>query len=180
MDLLNVAKGILGAVAPTVATALGGPLAGVAVRQIGSALGLSDNATQDEVMSAVANADPETLSKIKQVEADFKVKMKELDVSLAKLEVEDKNSARNREVQTKDKTPRVLAYLIVALYIGVQVYLITGNIIPAEMREMVMRALGTLDAILGGIFAYYFGSSVGSKEKSNQLDQLIAGNKDGK
>jgi len=119
MDLLNVAKGILGAVAPTVATALGGPLAGVAVRQIGSALGLSDNATQDEVMSAVANADPETLSKIKQVEADFKVMMKELDVSLAKLEVEDKNSARNREIQTKDKTPRVLAYLIVALYIGV-------------------------------------------------------------
>ena len=105
MDLLNAAKGILGAVAPTIATALGGPLAGVAVRQIGSALGLDDTATQDDVMQAVAKADPETLTKIKQVEADFKVKMKELDVSLAKLEVEDRSSARNRELQTKDKTP---------------------------------------------------------------------------
>lgn len=179
MDLLNTAKGILSAVAPTIATALGGPLAGMAVRQIGTALGLDDTATQDDVMQAVARADPEALTKIKQVEADFKIKMKELDISLAKLEVEDRSSARNREVNARDKTPRVLAYLIVSLYIGVQVYLITGNVIPGEMREMVMRALGTLDAILGGIFAYYFGSSIGSKEKSSQLDQLIA-SKDGK
>lgn len=180
MDVWDKAKQIIGTVAPTVAHALGGPLAGMAVQLIGEALGLDKGATEEEVLTAVTKADPEALFKLKQLENDFKIKMRELDISIMKLEVDDKSSARNREIQTNDKTPRILAYLIVALYITVQIFLITGNVIPPEMREMVMRALGTLDAVLGMIFAYYFGSSIGSREKTAQIDQFINGKVNGK
>ena len=76
---------------------------------------------------------------------------------------------RKREIETKDVTTKVLAYLICILYVGVQLFLLT-HVIDDSMREMVMRALGTLDAILGLVFSYYFGSSVGDV-KSRLTDQ---------
>ena len=56
-----------------------------------------------------------------------------------------------------------------------QAWLASGYILPQEMREIVMRALGTLDAIMGMIFSYYFGSSLGSKEKTTQIEKMING-----
>lgn len=173
MDIIKTAKEILATVAPTVATALGGPLAGVAVKALGKALGLEDGVSEDQVLEHIAKADPETLLKIKQAENDFKLKMKELEVNLVKLGLEDGQSARKREVETKDTTPKILAYLIVSLYIAIQIYLVTGHVIPPEMREMVMRALGTLDAALGMALQYYYGSTIGSKQKTVQIDKLL-------
>jgi|GEM_PF-3021682 len=56
----NNLKGLIGNVAPTIATALGGPLAGGAVKLLTGALGLKDKATESQIMDAVANASPET------------------------------------------------------------------------------------------------------------------------
>lgn len=157
--LWDAAKGIVGTVAPTVATALLGPLGGMAVKEIGKALGLPDTASSEDVATAITNATPEQLVQLKSLENDFKIKMKELDVDLVRISAADRDSARNREIQTKDWTPKVLAFAITILYICIQIFMISGTIIPAEMREMVMRALGTLDAILSLVFSYYFGSS---------------------
>lgn len=170
MDILKAAKDIIATVAPTVASAFGGPLAGIAVKKILPALGLSDDASPEEISSAIQNATPEQLMQLKKLDQEFKVQMKQLDVDLAKIAMADIDSARRREIETKDSTPRILAYIICFLYIGVQYYLFT-HVIDPSMREMIMRALGTLDAILGLVFSYYFGSSIGeltSKLKSSK------------
>jgi hypothetical protein len=70
---------ILGAVAPTLATAMGGPLGGMAIKLVADKLGLSES-TMEAVEAAVSSATPEQLAEIKKVEADFKVSMKQLDV----------------------------------------------------------------------------------------------------
>jgi hypothetical protein len=171
-DFIDAAKGILSAVAPTVATALGGPMAGMAVKAIVSAFDLPENSTQEQVMNAVAGATPEQLAKLKEVDNNFKIQMRKLEIDLERIAMEDRNSARQREASVKDNTPKILAYLITLLYIGIQVFLITSSI-NEDMREIVMRALGTLDAILGLVFGYYFGSSVGSKEKQKHLDEMV-------
>jgi hypothetical protein len=62
-------------VAPTLATAMGGPLGGMALKMVADKLGLPD-ATMDAVEAAVTNASPSQLADIKKVEADFKVSMK--------------------------------------------------------------------------------------------------------
>ena len=147
MDILKAAKDIIATVAPTVASAFGGPLAGIAVKKILLALGLADDATPEQISDAIQNATPEQLMQLKKLDQEFKVQMKQLDVDLAKITLADKDSARKREIETKDSTPRVLAYLICFLYISVQYYLFT-HVIDPSMREMIMRALGTLDAIL--------------------------------
>lgn len=51
-----------------------------------------------------------------------------------------------------------LALLIVCLYGAVQWHLLT-NSVAGDMREIVMRALGTLDASVGLVLGFYFGSS---------------------
>ena len=51
-------KSIVGTVAPALATALGSPLAGMAVAAIGSALGLTES-SEETVSAAIVKATPE-------------------------------------------------------------------------------------------------------------------------
>lgn len=173
-ELLQTVKSILGTVAPTLAAALGGPLAGMAVKSITDVLGLSSNTPEKEVYNEIINANPETLFKLKELETTFKIQMKQLEIDVLSLENNDRSSARNREINVKDNTNKYLAYIVITLYCVIQLGLVFSGIeIPSEMREIIIRAFGTLDAIIGMIFGYYFGSSNGSFMKTKQIDALI-------
>ena len=87
-------KSIVGTVAPALATALGGPLAGMATAAIAKACGLGDGASQEDVMAAVQNMTPEQLAALKQAEFEFKSRMKELDVDLVRIAAADRDSAK--------------------------------------------------------------------------------------
>lgn len=172
MDLMASAKSILGTVAPTIASAFLGPFGGMATQAVISALGLAPETTKEAALTAVANATPEQLLKLKQVDAQLAVDLKKLDIDTLKINAEDTKDARSREIQTHDWTPRVLAGLIVSLYIGVQIAVFTLVIDPS-MRDLVMRSMGTLDAALGLVLGYYYGSSSGSAAKTKQLSEVI-------
>ena len=89
----NLLKNIVGAVAPTLGTALGGPMGGMAANMIADVLGCPNNPKAIE--RAVAEATPEQMLELKKVEKDFEVKMKELEVDVFKLEVQDTQDARS-------------------------------------------------------------------------------------
>ena len=171
-DFMKSAGGILATLAPTVASVMGGPLAGMATSALINAMGLAPETSKEELMKAVAGATPEQLIKLKQVEAQLILDLKKLDVDVERLQVENTKDARAREVATKDWTPRILAGLIIGLYIGVQFYLL-GFVLDDRQVNIVMRSLGTLDAAVGLVLGYYFGSSVGSANKTDQLTAVI-------
>lgn len=139
--------------APAIGTALGGPLGGLAVSAIAEKLGVAD--TIEEVTKAI-NTDPESAIKLQQLENEkFKAVLA------------DKNSARNREatIATSEKAPLInklvsplLAIIVVTAWVGIQ-YTLLNTTVPAEMRELVARVLGTLDGALMVILSYYFGAS---------------------
>lgn len=87
-------KSALGNIAPMLATALGGPLAGGAVAAITKALGLGDDATDAEIAKKLAVADPGTLLELKKAEQEFAAHMAELgfksEADLAKIEADDR------------------------------------------------------------------------------------------
>lgn len=160
--------------APTAATLLGGPLAGMAVDAIGNALGLKD-ATKDQVKdlltSGTLNADQ--MAAIKKAEADLVLKVKELDIDMEKVHAGDRASARDMAAKTGDIwTPRIIALVVFIVWGAVNWKLFNGTI-SGDMRELVARALGTLDGTLLAVVYYYFGSSSGSKDKT----EAIAGKK---
>jgi hypothetical protein len=178
-DFLKAAAGILATLAPTVATVLGGPLAGMATTALVGALGLEPTASADEIMKAVAGATPEQLIKLKEVEAQLILDLKKLDVDVARIDAGDRDSARKREIATLDYTPKILAALVMGAWIAVQYFIFAGHNVEPTMRDFAMRALGTMDAALTMVLAYYYGSSSGSRNKDTQIAQLTNG-KNGK
>lgn len=171
MSIWDKAKGILGLVAPMIGTAVGGPLGGIAGRELASALGLAPDAPDDAIAAAVMGATPEQLTAIKQAEIAFQTRMRELDIDLERLHQQDRDSARQREIATHDKTPAILAYLVTAGFFGVLGYqLIYG--VPAHGGEALLVMLGALGGAWASVISYFFGSSVGSKQKSAELTAM--------
>lgn len=161
-------KNIVATVAPGIATALGGPLAGMAVSALATKMLGKPNATQAEVQAAVLGATPEDLLKLKLAEIDFQKAMSDAGIKLEELASADRANARDREIKTQDWTPRILAALVVAGWITVQFYLLR-HVVDASMRELIARVLGTLDSALMLVLSYYFGSSASSKGKDDTL-----------
>lgn len=168
--LLNLVR----TVAPTIASAVGGPLAGMATRVISEALLGKPDGTEDELAQAAAKATPEQLLALKNAEQDFAVRMRELDIDLERIANEDRNSARNREIKTKDWTPKILAGLITGGYFGVLFYMLQFGLPTTGGSEAMLVMLGTLGTAWGGVVAYYFGSSAGSKEKTEAMNRMAS------
>ena len=159
-------KSTINAVAPTIATALGGPLAGAAVSAIGKALGM-DSPTVDKIQTAIENGQltPEQISSIKLAEIDFQKHESEMGFKYSELEFKDRDSARNLAIQTHSKTPEALSWLILGLGLGSEIYVLFHGI-PKEVSDMVAgRILGTLDAAIVTVISFWLGSSLGSKQK---------------
>ena len=156
--------------APTAATLLGGPLAGMAVDAIGNALGLKD-ATKDQVKDLLASGtlNADQMAAIKKAETDLILKVKELDIDMEKVHAGDRASARDMAAKTGDVwTPRIIALVVFIVWGAVNWKLFNGTI-SGDMRELVARALGTLDGTLLAVVYYYFGSSSGSKDKTEAI-----------
>ena len=171
MDILKSFGPLLGQVAPTIATALGGPLAGMAVKTLSEALlGRVDGTAQD-VSDALATASPEQLAQIKQIDADFKVRMKELDIDLERISVEDRDSARKMQAQTQDWIPRVLALLITVGFFGILAYMLLNGM-PQSGTEALLMMLGALGTAWTGVINFYYGSSAGSKAKTDAMASM--------
>jgi len=159
-------------VAPSIASAVGGPLAGMATKAISEALLGKPDGSEEELLQAAAKATPEQLLALKKAENDFALQMRELDIDLERIASEDRDSARNREIKTKDWTPKILAGGITVGYFGVLFYMLTHGLPTTGGSEAMLVMLGTLGTAFGGVMAYYFGSSAGSKEKTEALNRM--------
>lgn len=169
-------KKIVGTVAPTIATALGGPLAGAAVKTLATQFLGKDNATEDEVAQAVVNASPQDLLKLREIEMEFKKSMTMAGIDLEKIAAADRDSARAREINTHDSwTPRVLAAVVVGGFLFC-VYAVLAGFVKELKDPMVAGMVGTLigytSAKADQVISYYFGSSASSKYKDETISTI--------
>lgn len=165
-------KGVLEAVAPTIATALGGPLAGGAVAALSNALLGHDKGTVDELSPLVAGASPEVLLKIKNADLEYKTGLINAGVRLQEVEAADRDSARKRETETKDNTTKILAYAYTIGYFVTLAFVMKTGVRP-EMENIVMVLLGVLTAAQAQIMNYYFGTSASSARKDSVVQSAI-------
>ena len=156
--------------APTLASALLGPLGGVAVTAIGKIFGI-DSATSSEVAKVFQDGKltPEQLSAIKELEMQYQNDEKERGFRYAELEFKDRDSARNMAIQTHAVTPALLTWLIVVLVLTMEGAVMFKGI-PENVADIVAgRILGTLDAALLMVLAFWFGTTSGSQRKDSLL-----------
>ncbi|HYZ21927.1 MAG TPA: hypothetical protein VE690_07180 [Rhodopila sp.] len=165
LDVLGNAVPLLEKVAPTIALAVGGPLAGTAVTYLGRALGLDVGSDPEKVAAVMAAPTPEQLEAMQKADHDFALAMGQLNLSLEKQNDEDRTSARAREMTVKDRTPRILAYALTAGLFGFIALLLLVPHIPDNSMQALNLALGSIATAWVAVISYYFGSSSGSQAK---------------
>lgn len=163
-------KNLVKTVAPALGTALGGPLGGMAARAVAGAVLGNEDAGEKELAAALAGASPDILLKLKEADQQFAVRMRELDIDLDKIAAADRDSARQRQVQSGDRTPQHLAYIYtLGLFAMLIALTIAGDRIPDAVMPLLQTAAGVLFAMVYASKDYFFGSSAGSKQKTELM-----------
>ena len=156
-------------IAPTVATALGGPLAGMAVSAVAKAIGCEPDEVQNVISSGKLTADQ--VAAIQLAELELKKQAQSMNLDFAKLIAEDKKSARDMQIATKSWIPPVMAMGVTCGFFGILFGLMYGQIQHAPQIDIMLGSLGTAWT---GIISFYFGSSAGSQAKTELLHQSEA------
>ena len=148
--------GLLKSLAPTIASAAGGPMAGMAVKMAAQKLGVPD-ATANEIEDIIER-EPEKAVLLKEAANDFKDRIREMEIDLEsfKTEVEDRQHAR--ETFKNDWTPKVFGILALLLY---GAYVMAVTIMPHDQNDetIISLVLGQLSGILGTMAAFWFSGS---------------------
>lgn len=175
MNLISQAGQALATFAPTIATALGGPLAGLAVSKLESVFGIAPSATdkQSQIEASLAAATPDQILALQKAEDDFKVQMQTLKISEEQLVYNDIASARAREVAVKDRTPAILAGAVTLGFFSV-LGVMLANGIPKAGGDALLVMLGALGAAWTSIVSYYYGSSSGSAAKTDTINKIAS------
>lgn len=157
--------------APTVASALLGPLGGVAVAALGNLLGVSEP-TQAKIADAISSGQlsPDQLSEIKKLEMQYRAEEKERGFKYAELEFKDRDSARRANVDGGTQKPLFwLSLLLLAVTLGCEAVVLFHGL-PADTPDIVVgRVLGLMDSVALMVLSYWYGTSNGSAQKSELL-----------
>jgi hypothetical protein len=133
---------------------------------------------------------PEDMAKVQMAQMEheeellrLRIEENKLDLAELELRLKDTDSAREREVAiaTSDKAPLLnkIVTPVLALSILLLTFVLFGVVMfdntPVETsrKDILIYVLGVLSAIATQIVSYYFGSSQGSKEKSDQLKEAM-------
>lgn len=162
--LLNILKGV----APILATAVAGPAGGAAVGWLADKLGV-DDATVEGVTAALTGNPELTL------------KLKELDLEYAKMDAQDRDSARKAyaEVATSEHATKLDKAVVPVLALGTVslAFLFIGFLIfidvAPDQQQMIIFALGFITSSAGQVLSFYFGSSQGSKDKTEEMKGML-------
>jgi hypothetical protein len=159
---MNELLRLLGSVAPALASIVAGPAGGAAVSAIARQFGVAD--TVEAVTQAVA-ADPDAALKLAQID-------------LETLKVEQANTADARDMQkialqqSDVFSKRFTMYLTVFWSVSAVAYVgfITFGVIPDKNVRFADTILGfILGTVVATMLNFWFGSSIGSKEKTEAL-----------
>ncbi|MBW2742682.1 MAG: hypothetical protein JRE64_28610 [Deltaproteobacteria bacterium] len=169
-------KAIIQHIAPTLASALGGPFAGVATKFIIDNLvedSVSDGRKPEVIISNLLN-DSKNLQKIKNIDSQFKLEMQELDVDVFSLETD---TSIDHQTQTKSSfSPQiVISVLFLSAYflmLAAIFFVEVSDIINMQKGENSLIGelqilFGVLTAGVGQILSFWFGGILRRKDSTN-------------
>lgn len=161
-------KRVIADLAPSLAHALGGPLAGAAIAQISRAIFGAPSEDEEAIASALEALSPVQAAALRRAEMEFTVALREANVEDARIAAGDRADARAREIALGDWTPSIIGSLIIVGF-----FLVLGAMlarrIPAGAETEFSIMLGALATMTAAVVNYFFGSSAGSKEKTRLM-----------
>lgn len=167
MDWMKILK----TAAPWIATAITGPLGGIAIDMATSALGVSEK-TIEGLKNAVAGVTPEQMLALKKADQDFQMHMEELGIKkltdLEKIAADDRDSARKMQMANKSPMPAVLTSALGVAFIAC-LFCLFGVEIPTGNKDVLVYMTGQLAGAFGVALAFWFGTTRSSNDKTELL-----------
>ena len=174
MSLKDKFKRIGKAAFPVLTSGLLGPAAPLVSAIVGPLI-FGDKEQRDAdaiIQHIVKNQSPELFAKLKAAELEAEARLKEFEIDVFALEVEDRQSARDMYVKTRTIMVPILASLIILgffSFAGLFVWsvVIEGKVVPesTQLGMIISAVMASLYAVIN----FFFGSSLGSKEKTGLL-----------
>lgn len=184
-------KDMVGLVAPGLATALGGPLAGGAVKILADKLlgGSTGDTVADEAKIAgllAGGITPEIRLRLVEAENALKIETKRIDADLDKAYLADTQDARKVHGGNGDVLALGVIILIAwAVLMGATLFglyqMLTGGIkvqdvgVVATVFTVLGSTVGYVSNIAQQVVGFYFGSSRGSSQKNSLMANAISG-----
>ena len=156
---------------PLLGTALAGPLGGIAASFIADKLGVEEKtvaAVSEVLSSGKMNADQ--IANIKLAEMEFRKYCLQNEIDIERVNAADRDSARKMQIETRSFIPGLLAILVTAGFFGILSWMLIGEYKPTDALLVMLGSLGTAWT---SIVAYYYGSSSGSRAKTDLLDKVM-------
>jgi len=155
-------KDTLASIAPTLATALGGPFAGAATKFLANKFLGDENASESDLEQFIATANPEQLLEIKNSDNEFKLSMAKMGVDVFKIAADDKKNARAEHKHSY--MPAVLSVALSLVVAGI-LYMLFYLEPPEGSRDVLFMLLGVVIKEWGGAMQYWFGTTRSSANK---------------
>lgn len=172
---------IVGSIAPGLAAALGGPLAGAAVKVIADKVLGRPDATEDEVAEALASGslNGDQIVALKAAEQSFQVEMAKVDQAREAASIDDTKSARQQTVDLAKEgstiawgAPVVSVLIVGGFFFCVLMLYFRGNDLAANVTNLLNTLFGALILGFGQVCNYWLGSSAGSKKSGDAIRKI--------
>ena len=173
MDFKKLGKKLAGEGLPLIATAFGGPAAGSVAKMVTNALGLSEDASEDEIIQHM-ESNPDAVIKLKELQLNHEAELKRLGIKESEMYLIDTQDARKAQIEREKQTGKtdinlyVLAWVNVIGFFAVVIVLMFADI-EGEANNILYMLLGVLATCFAKVNSYFFGSSQGSKDKTAML-----------
>lgn len=171
--------------APTIASVIGGPLAGSGVSALEKLFGLTPDpsaSTTDRmnaVAAAISGATPQQLADMRKADQEYAVSMAQAGFkdteTLASLTVQDRVSARTMQVSAKSIMPPIIGSAIIIGSLAAAGAILSGKVSYANTTEatMVGTVIGYLFSEAKAVLSFYFGGSTTADRQSELLAQSV-------
>lgn len=159
--------------APLLGTALAGPLGGAAAGFLADKLGI-EGKTVEAVTEALASGklSADQVAQLKLAEIDFQKFLKQNNIDLERVHAEDRGGARDMFKATRSRVPAWLSFVVTVGYFGILLAMMFGKVQLSDSQALLLM-LGSLTTAWGMVMAFWFGTTAGSKDKTEMLANSI-------
>lgn len=174
-------KDVIGAVAPGLATALGGPLAGAAVKVIADKVLGRPDASEADVAAALAAStlSGEQIVALKSAEQQFQLELERIDAARESAAMADTASARTQTVSLAQAGSGIAwAPVVISAMIVCGFFTCVALLFGVE-RTWDERTANLLNVLFGALIPgftqvcnYWLGSSAGSKRAGDSVRKI--------
>lgn len=165
-------KSLVGAVAPAIATSLGGPLAGIATNVVAKALGIegASSTLDGQIEARLANATHADLVALKAADQEYQVSMRELDVKETGLHLTGMADAR---AVHRDSNKPFIIFGVMTMVSCMGFWFLVENLptLGETSKGLLLPTYGAVVTKWLDTIAYHVGTTMSSARKTVLMNE---------